>query len=179
MSIWTVLNEIKMLVRFLHWDRSIQILRVWLLSNTGGQSYKNFLRLSFINFRNKLERLFAASLSNLVLYLRVRPEPTLEWSIWKLFHSGRLIRFIHISNICGQGWSLPELIPYRTLHCNGKLIALPANIKMGWKWMAVSNTIAYYNTGTITATKSFIVLASVGGVQPKYRFNVLPIDVKD
>ncbi len=30
------------------------------------------------------------------------------------------------------------------LHSNGKLRALPANIKLEWKSMAVANAIAYY-----------------------------------
>jgi hypothetical protein len=43
------------------------------------------------------------------------------------------------------------------LHPNGRIIALPANIRLGRKLMAVSNTLAYYDTATITAVKSFII----------------------
>jgi hypothetical protein len=32
-----------------------------------------------------------------------------------------------------------------------------ANIRLGWKKMDVANNLAYYNTVTITAVKSFIV----------------------
>ncbi len=41
------------------------------------------------------------------------------------------------------------------LHSNGRLLALFANIRLGWKWMEVSNTLANNNTATITAVKSF------------------------
>ncbi len=40
---------------------------------------------------------------------------------------------------------------------NGRLIALPANITVGWKLIAVTNTLAYFNTATIASVKSFIV----------------------
>ncbi len=43
------------------------------------------------------------------------------------------------------------------LHSNGWLLALTANIKLGWKLMEVANTIAYYYMAKITAVKSFIV----------------------
>ena len=31
----------------------------------------------------------------------------------------------------------------------GRLLALPANIRIGWKW----NTVAYYNMAIVTAVK--------------------------
>ena len=31
-------------------------------------------------------------------------------------------------------------------HSNGRLQALPANIRLGWKWIVVENTLAYCNT---------------------------------
>ncbi len=34
---------------------------------------------------------------------------------------------------------------------------MPANIRLGCKLQTVANTLAYYNTGKITAYKSFIV----------------------
>jgi hypothetical protein len=37
--------------------------------------------------------------------------------------------------------------------------ALPANIRLGWKRMAVANALAYYHMATIVAVKSFIVQA--------------------
>ncbi len=36
---------------------------------------------------------------------------------------------------------------------------MPTNIRLGFKWMAVANTLAYYDTATINAVKSFIVEA--------------------
>jgi hypothetical protein len=41
---------------------------------------------------------------------------------------------------------LSRVEPLTGLHCNGRLLALPANIKLGWKLMAVANTPAYYHT---------------------------------
>ncbi len=45
------------------------------------------------------------------------------------------------------------------LHSNGRLLALPTNNVLGWKRMAVTNTLAYYDMATIKAVKSFIVRA--------------------
>ncbi len=45
------------------------------------------------------------------------------------------------------------------LNRNGKLLALPANIRQEWKWMEVANTVAYCDTVTITTVISFIVHA--------------------
>ncbi len=39
---------------------------------------------------------------------------------------------------------------------NSRLLALPENVTLGWK-MAVSNTLAYFNTATIASVKSFVV----------------------
>ncbi len=36
---------------------------------------------------------------------------------------------------------------------NGCLLALPANIRLGWKWMAVANTPAYNSIETIMTVK--------------------------
>jgi hypothetical protein len=33
-----------------------------------------------------------------------------------------------------------------------------SNIRLGWKWMVAMNTVAYYDTATITAIKGFIVM---------------------
>jgi hypothetical protein len=49
--------------------------------------------------------------------------------------------------------------PLMGLHSNSKL-ALPANIRLWWKWMALENIVAHCDTSTITAAKSFIVPAS-------------------
>jgi hypothetical protein len=50
-----------------------------------------------------------------------------------------------------------QIIAHAMLHCNGRLIVLPANIRLGWKLMEVANTQAYYDMATITAVKSFMV----------------------
>jgi hypothetical protein len=41
---------------------------------------------------------------------------------------------------CRQGWSL--------LYAKGRFLALPANIKLGWKFVKVANTLAYLNYGS-------------------------------
>jgi hypothetical protein len=38
-------------------------------------------------------------------------------------------------------------------------LLLPANVRLGLKWMVVTNTLAYFNTATITTVMSFKVLA--------------------
>ncbi len=43
---------------------------------------------------------------------------------------------------------------------NVKLLTLPTNIRLGWKQIAVANTLAYYDRATITVVNSFIVQAS-------------------
>ncbi len=42
---------------------------------------------------------------------------------------------------------------------SGSLLVLPTNIRLEWKSMQVANTLAYYDTGIITAIKRFIVQA--------------------
>jgi hypothetical protein len=37
------------------------------------------------------------------------------------------------------------------------LVALPENIRLGWRQLAVTNTLAYCNTKLITTVKGFIV----------------------
>jgi hypothetical protein len=39
------------------------------------------------------------------------------------------------------------------------LLGLIANIRLGWKLMEAGNTLAYYDTATIKAVKSFIAQA--------------------
>ncbi len=36
---------------------------------------------------------------------------------------------------------------------NGRLLALPANIRRGWEWMAVTVTIIYFVTSAISACR--------------------------
>jgi len=43
------------------------------------------------------------------------------------------------------------------LHSNGRLLSLPANIRIGWQWKEVANPLAFYTTATIRAVKCFIV----------------------
>jgi hypothetical protein len=40
---------------------------------------------------------------------------------------------------------------------NGKLSGLHANIRLGWRWMTVTNTLAYLRHGINNGRKSFIV----------------------
>ncbi len=78
-------------------------------------------------YRNKLECLPVPLTSTLVLYLWARLEPT------------RVEQSI------------------TRLHCNSKLLALPSNFKLRWKWMALANTLAYKDLVTITVVKGFKV----------------------
>ncbi len=39
------------------------------------------------------------------------------------------------------------------------LVALPKNIRLGWNWLKVVKTLAYYDTEQITGVKSFLVRA--------------------
>ncbi len=41
------------------------------------------------------------------------------------------------------------------IHYNDKLLVLSTNISIGWKWLKVENTIAYYDTAKINGVKSF------------------------
>jgi hypothetical protein len=42
---------------------------------------------------------------------------------------------------------------------DGQAPALPVNIRLGWKGLPETNTLAYYENPLITAAKSFIVQA--------------------
>ena len=42
----------------------------------------------------------------------------------------------------------------------GKALALPANIRLGWKGLPGTNTLAYYQKAYLTAVKSFITSAT-------------------
>jgi hypothetical protein len=45
----------------------------------------------------------------------------------------------------------PTLVEHKLrLHFKGRLLALPANIRLGWKWVTGQNTSAYYTTILIT-----------------------------
>jgi hypothetical protein len=41
----------------------------------------------------------------------------------------------------------------------GQALALPANNRLGWKGLSVTNTLAYYENLLFTATKSFTTFA--------------------
>ncbi len=43
--------------------------------------------------------------------------------------------------------------PLSGLHSNGRPLALPTNIRLGWKQMEVANTLAYYDTTIIMDVK--------------------------
>ncbi len=38
-----------------------------------------------------------------------------------------------------------------------RLPAMTLNIRLGWKWLTVANTLAFYDTAIITSVKSFKV----------------------
>jgi hypothetical protein len=44
-------------------------------------------------------------------------------------------------------------------YISGKLLALPTYIRLGWKSLPETSTLAYYENSQITAVKSFITLA--------------------
>jgi hypothetical protein len=51
----------------------------------------------------------------------------------------------------------------------GMLLALPANIRLGWKGLPRTNALAYYEKLKLTAVKSFITLAPGLGAGPEFR----------
>ncbi len=84
---------------------------------------------------------------------------------WLLSYHNKLERLPHFcslppkSNIYGQGQELDIRAEYcKRLHfCRSALLA---NNRLGWKWMAVPNTLAYHDTATISAVISFLVQAN-------------------
>jgi hypothetical protein len=57
-----------------------------------------------------------------------------------------------------------KAVPTRVKHLSSaslldRLLALPTNIRLGWKGFPQSNTLAYYENPLITSVKSFIRLA--------------------
>jgi hypothetical protein len=40
----------------------------------------------------------------------------------------------------------------------GRLLALPTNIRLGWQYLQETNTLAYYENPKITNKNSFIIL---------------------
>ncbi len=43
------------------------------------------------------------------------------------------------------------------LNCNGRLLPLPTSIRLDWKLIGVTNTLAHYDMATIIGVISFIV----------------------
>ncbi len=43
-------------------------------------------------------------------------------------------------------------------HSTCRILALLKNIGQGWKWLALTNSLAYYDRAKITGVKSFLVL---------------------
>ena len=54
---------------------------------------------------------------------------------------------------------LTRVEPLTWFDSDGLRQDLPWNISVGWKWLTLENTLAYYDTAKITAVKSFIVQA--------------------
>ncbi len=59
--------------------------------------------------------------------------------------------------------------PLFRLHSTGRILEMPANIRLGWKLMEVINALAYGSTEFITSVKSFIVL-DLGSIRFKSTF---------
>ncbi len=70
----------------------------------------------------------------------------------------------------GKARSLPlEWIPYRTpLWKPTRVVALFANIRLGWEWMAATNTLAYYDTAAIMAVNLFIAQESRTSINKRF-----------
>jgi hypothetical protein len=52
-----------------------------------------------------------------------------------------------MSNNCYSRQEPTRLRPLTELHSRGRLLALPKNIRHGWKELTVTNTLAYYKYG--------------------------------
>jgi len=52
-----------------------------------------------------------------------------------------------------------RLLPTR-VGLKGYAPALPSNIRLGWKWLRVTSTLAYYVAELITAVKSIVEQAA-------------------
>ncbi len=72
-----------------------------------------------------------------------------------------------ISSLVYCLWVRPGAHPrVEHLKCSSlrKALALPANIRLGWKGLPGTNTLAYYENPQITTVKSFIVQATGGKI---------------
>jgi hypothetical protein len=59
----------------------------------------------------------------------------------------------HPSFIWEQGVEPTISVEFHNGLHSGRLPALPANVRHGWKGIEVANTLAYYDTANITALK--------------------------
>jgi len=69
------------------------------------------------------------------------------------------VLYFHPSQIFAGKAGQNSIKPFTGLHSNIGLLDLPANIRLGWKLMAVANTLANHDISTITVVKSYIVWA--------------------
>jgi hypothetical protein len=60
---------------------------------------------------------------------------------------------------------------------NGRLLALPTNVRLGWKCMTLANTQAYYLIARITDIKSFIAQHWILFYKTFYSCNCRPIAI--
>ncbi len=51
--------------------------------------------------------------------------------------------------------------PAKRLHCKGRLLVLPANVRLDSKWRGMKNALAYAISALITAVKCFSAPAPV------------------
>jgi hypothetical protein len=57
----------------------------------------------------------------------------------------------------GHGLEPTREEPRTRLDSNGRHLTLTSNIRLGWNWKGVEDTLAYFETSTITAVKSLKV----------------------
>jgi hypothetical protein len=65
--------------------------------------------------------------------------------------------YFHHSSIFACKAEPTTVDPLMELYSKGRLLALPANIRLGRKGLAGTNILACFNIATITAVKGFIV----------------------
>ncbi len=72
-----------------------------------------------------------------------------------LFHNAEChVLFIILLNVIMPNVFMPIVVaPPKGVHSEGWLLALPANIRLGWKWLVLTNALAYYSAPLITAVK--------------------------
>jgi hypothetical protein len=77
----------------------------------------------------------------------------------------------------GEAGAYPSEAPFR---CStlGSLLALPTNIRLGWKGLPGTNALAYYKNSGCTAVKSFITLTQGLKILPDTHSNIIRKFVK-